>query len=64
MGPNETKKLLHNEGNYKQDEKTTFRIGENLANETTDEGLISKTYKQLLQLKTRKTTQSKSGQRT
>ena len=50
--------------NYKQDEKTTFRIGENLANETTDEGLISKTYKQLLQLKTRKTTQSKSGQRT
>ena len=51
---------MHNEGNYKQDEKTTFRIGENLANETTDEGLISKTYKQPIQLNTRKTTQLKS----
>ena len=35
-----------------------------IANETTDKGLISKTYKHLIQLNTRKTTQSKSGKKT
>ena len=36
-----------------------------IANKTTDKELISKTYKQLMQLNTRKTTtQSKSGQKT
>ena len=34
------------------------------ANETTDKGLISKTYKQLIQLNTRRTTQSKVGKKT
>ena len=29
MGPNETQKLLHNKGNYKQGEKTALRLGEN-----------------------------------
>ena len=29
MGPNETK-VLCNRGNYKQDEKTTLRMGENI----------------------------------
>ena len=29
MGPNETEKLLHNKGNYKQGEKTALRLGEN-----------------------------------
>ena len=29
MGPNETEKLLHNKGNYKQGEKTDLRLGEN-----------------------------------
>ena len=29
MGPNETENLLHNKGNYKQGEKTAFRLGEN-----------------------------------
>ena len=53
---------MHNEGNYKQGEKATFRIGKNKGNKTTDKELISKIYKKLMQPNTRKqTTQSKIG---
>ena len=41
---------MHNEGNYKQGEKTAFRM----RNKTTDKELIPKIYKQLLKLNSRR----------
>ena len=45
---------MHNQGNYKQGEKTAFKWENIVANEATDKELISKIYKQLLQLSSRK----------
>ena len=45
---------MHNEGNYKQCEKTASEWEKITANKTTDKELISKTYKQLMKLNTRK----------
>ena len=30
MGPNQTNKILHSKGNHKQNENTTYRMGENI----------------------------------
>ena len=46
--------LLHSKGNHKQGEKTTLRMGKIIAKGTTDKELISKIYKHLIQLNTRK----------
>ena len=46
---------MHSKGNYRQGEKTTIRSEKIIANETIDKGLISKIYKQLIQVNSRKT---------
>ena len=55
MESNQTVKILHSKGNHKKkNKKTTYGMGENSFKKSTDEGLIYKIYKQLVQLNTKK----------
>ena len=47
---------MHSKGNYKQSERKTLEE-KIITNETTDKGLTSKIYKQLIQLNSRKNKQ-------
>ena len=47
MGPNQTHKLLHSKGNYKQMKRQPMDGEEIIAGEMTDKGLISKMHRKL-----------------
>ena len=50
MGPNQTYKLSHSKGNHRPNEKTTYRMEENICKQCDSEGLNFQNIKQLIQL--------------
>ena len=63
--PNQTYKLFHGKGNHKQNEKTIYWLEENICKHVTNQGLISKIHKQLIQLnKIQKKKKLKNGWKT
>ena len=45
MEPNQIYKPMHNKENHKQNNKTTYGLGENICKQCKQQGLISKVYK-------------------
>ena len=61
LGLHQTKKLLPSEGNHPQNKRATYRMGET-ANSMYDKEVISKLYKELIQLNGKKHNLIKNGQ--
>jgi uridine kinase len=55
MGLHQIKKLLHIKGNNFQNQETTQRMGEIFINYSSDKRLISRIYKELKKLNTKRT---------
>ena len=65
MGPNQTYKLLHSKETINKTKRQPTDWENMFANNATAKGLISKIYKQPIQLNTKKTNNlSKNGQKT